>query len=56
MAAGDRKDRGRFFKDCKSQKGREDVRGKERRGEDEGPSTGHVGRRVFHKNTFSKKN
>ena len=37
MAAGDRKDSGSFFKDCKSQKGREDVRGKERRGEDEGP-------------------
>ena len=60
MAAGDRKDSGSFFKDCKSQKGREDVRGKERRGGgEEGKegrrwrSTGHVGRRVFHKNCWN---
>ena len=32
MAAGDRKESGSSFKDCKSQKGREDVREKERRG------------------------
>ena len=60
MAAGDRKDSGSFFKDCKSQKGREDVRGKERRGGgEEGKegrrwrSTGHVGRKVFHKNCWN---
>ena len=60
MAAGDRKDSGSFFKDCKSQKGREDVRGKERRGGgEEGKegrrwrSTGHIGRRVFHKNCWN---
>ena len=60
MAAGDRKESGSFFKNCKFQKGREDVRGKERRGGgEEGKegrrwrSTGHVGRRVFHKNCWN---
>ena len=37
MAAGDRKDSGSFFKDCKSQKGRCQGEGKEgRRGRGEG--------------------